>query len=80
MEFEMLDEILKIEKDFIKGKWATPLKSFLESDKGTILYSCANEQEIRNGISAIGTINKKYHLGLTYGRYKGNKIYVVKGK
>lgn len=77
VEFEFLDEELEIKKT-PQGRWVKPLKMFLESGKKSMIFRCKSHADQTLGVTSIATYNKKYNLGLTWGRHGGTEIYVVR--
>lgn len=77
VEFELLDEKLEVERS-PHGRWCKPLKMFLGSDKGTIIFKCKSTEEQANGVNAINSYNRKYNLNLVCGRHGATEIYVVR--
>lgn len=77
IEFELLDETLEVQKSY-QGRWCKPLKMFLKSGKGTIVFKCKTKEEQSRGITAIQSYNRKYNLNLVAGRHGSTEIYVVR--
>ena len=79
METTTFKEIKKKPKrEYHAGQFCTPLMEFMESDEGTLKYTCANMKEARKCYLSLYQYIRRHELNAVMWRSRSD-VYVVKG-
>lgn len=80
MEITTTKEVIEKPKtrEYRSGVYAEPLRAFMESDEGTLMYKLSNAKETAVCYTAITMYIKRHDLNAVTWR-RNNTVYVIKG-